>query len=506
MGRSTAPAAAAAVWRVQSAGERAEREEREREALKKKTRTQSPMPMMARLEKSQPRPRRLDVSTFVGLLVTCPNLQTASIAQAAIGAALGAGGLNSMDAANLMAGFATAALNNSGGGDRGGGQGGFFEKGASWATSRLSALVGGSAPHQQQHTGEGNPDGAFDGGAAHQQNYSPRGGGLFSFLSPVGGAAALSVSPSYCRAKLLLLSAPWLRRWPYARVREHQSVASTGGPTRYAPPSRDVHAPDLYIPAMALATLALLRGAAAVFSTRSSSPLSAFSRRDQSGHSFSPETISNAVSSLATAWLLSGAALKAALLALGSGAAAAVPLAELAAYAGYPLFHGAAVCAVRGAGSLASSSSSSSAFSAPHASPSSLSSSAATANNILNKLGSGSASGATGAARWAGDAAVLWGGAAAGVFLVRSLKRVLFQDARGRDEGRRAAAPAYGGGNGFGGGDPNFGYGGGIPSQSQSSSPSSAATTSRSNYVLLLLWFAQFPLVAWLARGCRVAS
>ena len=436
-----------------------------------------------------------------------------------------------MDAANLMAGFATAALNNSSGaGGNGGGGGGLFEKGASWATSRLGALIGGGAP-QQQHPGEGSPGGAFDGsaagGGAGQHAYSRGGGGggggLLSLLSPAGGAAPLSVSPSYCRTKLLLLSAPWLRRWPYARVREPQSVASTGGPTRYAPPSRDVHAPDLYIPAMALATLALLRGAAAVFSSpaaahtsSSSAPGSRFHGAASSHSSFSPETISSAVSGLATAWLLNGAALTAALWALGQGAAAAVPLAELAAYAGYPLFHGAAVCAVRGAGSLASSSSSSSS-STPYApaTPASLSSSSsssatATANSILNTLGSGSApGGATGAARWAGDAAVLWGGAAAGVFLVRSLKRVLFHDARGArvggGGGQQQAAPSYGGGGvgGFGG-DPNFGYGaGGMPGQGQNSS---ASTSSRSNYVLLLLWFAQFPLVAWLARGCRVAS
>jgi hypothetical protein len=432
--------------------------------------------------------------------------QTASIAQAALGAALGAGGMNGMDAANLMAGFATAALNSNGGGGgsgRGGG-GGLFERGASWATSRLGALVGGGAPHQnQQQPGEGSPGGAFDGaaGGGNRPGAYSRGGGLLSLLTPSGGAAALSVSPSYCRAKLLLLSAPWLRRWPYSRVREPQSVASTGGPTIYAPPARDVHAPDLYIPAMALATLAVLRGAAEVFSTHESasapSSLSALSRGNQGVHSFSPETISGAVSGLATAWALNGAALKAALWALGSGAAAAVPLAELAAYAGYPLFHGAAVCAVRGAASLASSSST------PYApaTPASLSSSVATANTILNKLGSGSASGATGAARWAGDAAVLWGGCAAGVFLVRSLKRVLFHDVSRGGGGQQQQQAAYGGVDGFGG-DVNFGYGGGgTPSQSQSSS-----TSSRSNYVLLLLWFAQFPLVAWLARGCRVVS
>ena len=216
--------------------------------------------------------------------------QTASIAQAALGAALGAGGMNGMDAANLMAGFATAALNSNGGGGgsgRGGG-GGLFERGASWATSRLGALVGGGAPHQnQQQPGEGSPGGAFDGaaGGGNRPGAYSRGGGLLSLLTPSGGAAALSVSPSYCRAKLLLLSAPWLRRWPYSRVREPQSVASTGGPTIYAPPARDVHAPDLYIPAMALATLAVLRGAAEVFSTHESasapSSLAALSRGNQ---------------------------------------------------------------------------------------------------------------------------------------------------------------------------------------------------------------------------------
>jgi len=222
----------------------------------------------------------------------------------------------------------------------------------------------------------------------------------FGALAPARGGrglACLDVTPRSVGTKLLMLLTPWSKRWTYTRLLE----ACPGGGTRPAPPCRDVAAADAYVPLMAALTLALLRGVGTAAAS-----------------SFTPDALSGAASGAFTAWGLHAAVLRGAatVLRLGSG----LPLADLVAAAGYPLAHGAAGCAAR--------------------------------------LGSRAAGGGAGP-RAAADAAVAALGAAAAVFLVRTLKRVAVADA-GR--GRR-------------GGD---------------------------NYVLLGLAAAQVALVWWAARGC----
>ena len=76
------------------------------------------------------------------------------------------------------------------------------------------------------------------------------------------------------RTKLLMLAAPFLRRWTYGRAPEHMA-----GGHKYAPPCADVNAPDLYLPLMALWTYAILIGVAVL----------------ASGAAFSPEVVYSAV-------------------------------------------------------------------------------------------------------------------------------------------------------------------------------------------------------------------
>ena len=270
--------------------------------------------------------------------------------------------MSALGADPFVAGLAASAIASGAGGQE---AGSVLDRGAAWATARFGALA-------------------------------PRAGG--------GVAAALDVTPSYVATKLAMLATPWARRWTYARSLE----AAPAGGARAAPPARDAAAPDLYIPLMAAATLVLLRGSAVVAS--GSAP-------------FSPDTLTSAASGAVGVWAAHAATVKAAAIAVGAGPA--LPLADLAAYAGYPFAHGCAGCAAR--------------------------------------LVAAAAGGGSSAHRGA-DAVVALAGAAAGVFLVRSLKRAKFQDPRG-------------------------GVGGGLDGTA-------------GNYVLLGLWALQLPLVWWMARGC----
>ena len=165
-----------------------------------------------------------------------------------------------------------------------------------------------------------------------------------------------------------MLAAPFLPRWTYTRTPEHVSSGA-----RFAPPARDANAPDLYVPAMAALTAALLRGIAA-----------------SAAGTFTPDVLVGAVSGAAALWAAHGALVKASLSALGVGGAA--PLAEVAAYAGYPFVHGCFACVARGLADAAG--------------------------------GASRAPGLAATAVW------LYASAAAGVFLVRTLKRVIFTEAR----------------------------------------------------------------------------
>lgn len=124
-----------------------------------------------------------------------------------------------------------------------------------------------------------------------------------------------NLNSDYVRHKLLMLVAPFLRRWTYSRVLEQIS-----GGHKYLPPRQDVNAPDLYIPLMAAATYCLLMC------------LEAASR-----HSFRPELMTSAVSTASFAWLGHAAVLKFLLHLMGMGAA--VPFLEVFAYAGYVFVH-----------------------------------------------------------------------------------------------------------------------------------------------------------------------
>lgn len=124
-----------------------------------------------------------------------------------------------------------------------------------------------------------------------------------------------NLNSEYVRHKLLMLVAPFLRRWNYSRVLEQIS-----GGHKYLPPRQDVNAPDLYIPLMAAATYCLLMC------------LEAASRRI-----FKPELMTAAVSSASFAWIIHAIVLK--LLLHFMGMSAAVPFLEVLAYAGYVFVH-----------------------------------------------------------------------------------------------------------------------------------------------------------------------
>jgi protein transport protein YIF1 len=189
------------------------------------------------------------------------------------------------------------------------------------------------------------------------------------------------------RTKLLMLLAPFLRRWTYARTPEHIS-----GGHKYLPPRHDANAPDLYIPTMALWTYCLLVGVALL-----------------GADTFRPEVVASTVSSSAGAWVAHALLLKVVLWAAG---VPGLPFAELAAYAGYPFVAASATLA---------------------------------AHLTLGRTGYHVA--------WA------YGSLCMAVFLVRTMKRAIYQEAR-----------HY------------------------------AGEASRHNYLLLGLALFQFPFNAWLAR------
>jgi len=379
----------------------------------------------------------------------------AAAAAAALGAALGGGGsaANPSDPYQFAAGLAVDALR------AGGGAGGVFERGAAlFKGGWLGALTRGGSGGGGGASGDGTGGSMMGGGGPSAANHAGHsgapGGGRFSLF---GLGTSLHVTSPYVRSKLALLMIPWARRWTYTRIREAGAVVSSGQnapPPPYAPPARDVHAPDLYLPLMASLTLALLRGVSAV-----------------AAGAFTPETLASAVSGAFSLWALHAGVLKGALWSLG--AAGAAPLAEVLAYAGYPAVHGACACAVRAASDWRAIQGRGA--SAPGGSLASMAAGAAgaAAGAEGGQPSPPTSAGAVAAAGggWAPALVTAYGATAAGVFLVRSLKRVLFQDAR-----------RGGGGGGGGNGSP----------------------PARTNYVLLLVWALQWPLVWWMARGCRI--
>jgi len=119
------------------------------------------------------------------------------------------------------------------------------------------------------------------------------------------------ITPDYVGNKLLMLLAPFLKRWQYTRSPEHLS-----GGHKYLPPRLDTAAPDLYIPLMALWTYCILMGVVLFASS-----------------TFKPDLIYTTVSGAVGAWWFHTFLLKLLLWLLGIPSAAS--LIDLSACAGY---------------------------------------------------------------------------------------------------------------------------------------------------------------------------
>ncbi|KXZ50876.1 hypothetical protein GPECTOR_14g126 [Gonium pectorale] len=181
--------------------------------------------------------------------------------------------------------------------------------------------------------------GAFTGGALH-----------FHF----------AISKQYVLSKLLMLFAPYLKRWTYTRQPEQMQ-----GGQAFKPPRVDVNSPDLYIPLAGLWTYSLLVCCA------------------QAVHGkFKPDNMYSLVWSAGLAWFVHWLVALALLRAMSLPAG--VSWVELAAYTGYPFVP---VCAAIVAGQLGG-----------------------------------------GIAYWLAWA---YGSTCTAVFLVRTMKRVIFQETRG---------------------------------------------------------------------------
>ncbi|CAD7705473.1 unnamed protein product [Ostreobium quekettii] len=85
----------------------------------------------------------------------------------------------------------------------------------------------------------------LQGGQSYVQRVQQRMGWLSGSLMNY----YFAISGEYVQNKLLMLAAPYLRRWSYSRLPEQIA----GGP-KYRPPRADVNCPDLYIPLMAFFT------------------------------------------------------------------------------------------------------------------------------------------------------------------------------------------------------------------------------------------------------------
>lgn len=177
-----------------------------------------------------------------------------------------------------------------------------------------------------------------------------------------GGALTFhfAISRQYVMSKLLMLVAPFLKRWTYTRLPEQMQ----GGPA-YKPPRVDVNCPDLYIPFMGLWTYVLLVAAAQGVKAK-----------------FKPDNMYALVWAGLVAWVVH--LLVARFILRAMNLPASVPWLELVAYTGYTFVP---ACASILAGQLAG--------------------------------------------KWAYYAVWLYGSLCMAIFMVRTMKRVIFQEARG---------------------------------------------------------------------------
>ncbi|KAK8682505.1 hypothetical protein V6N13_054891 [Hibiscus sabdariffa] len=129
------------------------------------------------------------------------------------------------------------------------------------------------------------------------------------------------VNDHYVRNKLNVVLLPFLHRGHWTRISE-----TVGGRLSYKPPIFDINAPDLYIPFMAFGTYVVLAGLSLGLQGK---------KRQEVFHYclwFSPEALNWLFVKGLFGWFLQVMLLKVTLLSLGSGEA---PLLDILAYAGY---------------------------------------------------------------------------------------------------------------------------------------------------------------------------
>ncbi|EFJ49310.1 hypothetical protein VOLCADRAFT_104419 [Volvox carteri f. nagariensis] len=200
----------------------------------------------------------------------------------------------------------------------------------------------------------------FGGGQSWGQQYVERMQQRVGYFT--GGALHFhfAISKQYVLSKLLMLIAPYLRRWTYTRQPEQMQ-----GGSAFKPPREDTNCPDLYIPLMGLWTYTLM--CCGVQATRGK---------------FKPDNVYPLAWSASVAWLMHLLLAKAVLRAMALPAS--VPWVELAAYTGYSFVP---VCLSIAVGQLGG--------------------------------------------RWAYWGAWAYGSLCMAIFLVRTMKRVIFQETRG---------------------------------------------------------------------------
>ena len=208
-----------------------------------------------------------------------------------------------------------------------------------------------------------------------------------------------NVNTKYVAKKMRLLLCPFIHKGSWTRIPEQ-----VPGGFQFKPPRHDLNAPDLYIPAMAFNTYCVL-----------SSLIYAFASDDKAkGSQFSPEKFGQLIWAGLFGWAVEVILLKVAMSLLSSSQQpAGVPILDLCAYGGYIFVH------------------------------------------VTTQVTVGMFAG-----HWGYYVALAWGTLCMGVFLVKTLKRILYSQTR----------------------------------------QSSSYHSKRQSYMLLGIAMAQLPLAYWLGK------
>jgi hypothetical protein len=150
----------------------------------------------------------------------------------------------------------------------------------------------------------------ISGGQHWGQQYVAKVQHSMGWLSGGSMTGMFAISQKYVASKLLMLLAPYLRRWTYNRQPEQIQ-----GGQKYLPPRLDVNSPDLFIPIMSAWTYVLIVcGLKALHNT------------------FTPDLMYSAVWGACLSWVVHLAVAKVVLKAMQLSS---VPYLELLAYTGY---------------------------------------------------------------------------------------------------------------------------------------------------------------------------